>query len=90
MHVLEVIDVRLYDPKDYLKIESLLCEVRESETVIQVRLYRNLSVDSDVSVHLQWPSRIKGNGKSPLAHLLTDFLSSIGIVNHLALISEFD
>ena len=88
MNVLEIINVRLSDPKDSQKLLTILDDIRSWTSGVSAGLYRDAEMDSDWSVHLHREENSEHPVKSSLALQLVDYFRPLGMINHSVLISE--
>jgi hypothetical protein len=67
---------------------KLVTEIEDQKGLLEMRLYRNGAVDTDLSLHLRWESpRVENEGSSlglRLVHLMEEF----GLINHSVWVEE--
>lgn len=83
MKWLEVIKLRSAE-KDSRVMEELLLSVRKFDQngLVQTKIFRHASLDSDVSIHLHWESEWPEQNGSALGLHLGQALKEFGLMDH--------
>ena len=91
MKWMEVIKLRIAETSPELveqKIIKLITDVNKYDSMKEIKLYRHVMLDNDVSVHLLWESeKIEPHGSATglcLLHVLKEF----GLISHSVWIEE--
>lgn len=82
---IEVINVRTVGKKEFkeaVKLCSLMQEDLKQHKQICVRLYRNLSYETDMSVQLFWDVPQKRPEKTDIGFHLAQLLTPFGLIDH--------
>lgn len=85
MNWLEIIDLRSAENNLETLKQTLLKPITETDRkkgLKQIGLYHNASVDTDISIHLQWEAEKGFPEKSDLGLRLASALEDVGRVNH--------
>jgi hypothetical protein len=91
MNWVEIITLRSKGNLQESIIKELLKSVAgggENNGLLEIKIYRNVWIDTDMSVHLHWksiPAELRGSAMGlRLVHILKEF----GLVNHSAWVEE--
>ena len=85
MNWIEIIDLRSAGKRIEMLKEMLLRPVEKTDHkggLKGISLYHNASVETDISIHLQWEAEKRTPGKSDLGLRLASSLEEYGRVNH--------
>jgi hypothetical protein len=67
---------------------KLITEIEDQKGLLEMRLYRNGAVDTDLSLHLCWESLRVEKGGSSLGLQLVHLMEEFGLVNHSVWVEE--
>ncbi len=85
MKWLEVITVRSLDKDDKQILDGLLAQIFEARPTghsPEVRIYRDSTLETDLSIHLYWDTNGLRPGPSHLGQQLSYSLKALGLLNH--------
>ena len=85
MKWLEIIELRSVGNKRAVidsQLQTLINEVKQEAIQQAIKVYSNISVESDFSIHLYNDSTITDISGSPLGERLASALKEFGLVNH--------
>jgi hypothetical protein len=86
MKWVEIITLRCPVNIDLRFVDELFKEVSDSDSAkppVEIRLYRNSTVETDLSIHIHWESAKKETPrKSPLGFRFSSALRNLGLWNH--------
>lgn len=85
MKWVEIITLRSLAKVDRQLLDELLQQVVKSKTdghPIEIRMYQNSIVETDLSIHIYWESESGSQNKSPLGLRFSYALKGLGLLNH--------
>jgi hypothetical protein len=89
MKWVEIISLRCPGNIDTRFIDELLKGVSESDSptdtptqLVEIMIYHNSVVETDLSIHIYWKSEPGSQNKSPLGVRLSSALMPLGLLNH--------
>jgi hypothetical protein len=89
MKWVEIISLRCPGNIDTRFIDELLKEVSESDSptgtpkhLLEIKIYHHSVVETDLSIHIYWKSKLGSQDKSPLGLRFSSVLKPLGLVNH--------
>lgn len=85
MKWLEVIELRSMgiDQKELeLQLYSLIDEMKQKTRQQEIKVYSHITVETDISIHLNNDSDSSNIGGSPMGQRLVSALREFGLVNH--------
>jgi hypothetical protein len=89
MKWVEIISLRCPGNIDTRFIDELLKGVSESDSptdtptqLVEIVIYHNSVVETDLSIHIYWKSKLGSQDKSPLGLRLSSVLKPLGLLNH--------
>lgn len=87
----EIITVRTAETPGKEVIADILRSVGANqgrERPVTLKLFSHATVESDLSIHIQWEAAAMDRRKSPLGLELAGLLADFGLVNHSVWIEE--
>ncbi len=87
MNWIEIITLRSSENIQDSLIRELLGPAtngNQSQGLLSMKIYRNMSINTDLSVHLCWKSATAGQQGSDIGLRLAHTLKEFGLVNHSA------
>jgi hypothetical protein len=85
----EIITLRSAANIDTLLVDELLKGIRESDSaadtpehLVEIRVYHNSILETDLSIHIYWESESESRDKSPLGLRFSSALRDLGLLNH--------
>ncbi len=81
----EIILVRVIGPNlEFVinEVNKILVEINTVKSMITVELYRNMSLPTDLSVHIDYYDSKKRNAPCAICHRLAEALKEFGLINH--------
>ena len=85
MKWVEVITLRSLAKVDRQLVDELLRQVVKTKTPghpSEIRIYHHSVVETDLSIHIYWETKLPHQGESPLGQQLSYALKSLGLLNH--------
>lgn len=86
MKWVEIISLRCPAKTDQGFLDELFRKIGDSDSpkdLVEIRVYRNSMVETDLSIHIHWESEIKEIPlKSPLGLRFSSALRNLGLWNH--------
>ena len=82
MKWVEIIRLRLTRKSVDDDLLNSLVSVSDEEGLVELTVYHNDRVDTDVSIHLEWESDIRSPRVSPLGLRMAEALKDLGLVDH--------
>ncbi len=85
MKWIEIITLRSHARVDTRLLDELLRQVVKSKTSgdpKEIRIYQNLIVETDLSIHIYWEAKARPQRESPLGQQLSYALKDLGLLNH--------
>ena len=88
MKSLEIITLRSSEKINGQFVDELLKGIRDSDSptdtphLVEIRIYHQTVVETDLSIHIYWQSERGRNEKSPLGLRLSSALRNLGLLNH--------
>jgi len=86
----EIISLRCATNIDTPFVNELIKGIRESDSatdtpehMVEIRVYHNSIVETDLSIHIYWESESGSKDKSPLGLRFSSALRDLGLLNHL-------
>lgn len=67
---------------------KLIKEIEGEKGLLEMKLYRNGAVDTDLSLHLHWESPGVERGGSSLGLQLVHLMEEFGLINHSVWVEE--
>ncbi len=91
MNWIEVIQLRAYSQHDRDKAVSAFHQLSfpaQEEGLRDIRLFRNVALQNDLSIFISWEGRVSQRGRTPLGLQLAAAFSQFGQIYHAVWISE--
>ncbi len=85
MKWIEIIELRTMSSDRILlesQLQSLINNVKQESKITAIKIYKNLSVETDISIHLIFSSGNIESGGSPLGMRLASAIKEFGLVRH--------
>lgn len=85
MKWIEIITLRSLVKESRQLVDELLHQVaqqREPEPAATIRVYHHPTIETDLSIHIQWETETQKPGNSPLGEQLSYALKGLGLLNH--------
>ncbi len=85
MKWIEIITLRSLVKAKRQLVDELLCQVfqqKELGPAASIRIYRNPTVETDLSIHILWEKEAPPPSKSPLGQQLSYALKGLGLLSY--------
>ena len=89
MNLVEIISLRCASNIDTPFVNELLKGISESDSamdtpehLVEIKVYHNSVVETDLSIHIYWESQSGSQDKSTLGLRLSSALRDLGLLNH--------